>query len=58
MEYKIIRIYRIQGEHRLGALENFRKLDPEQQHGCLREEFAVEDKPKGFGALLKKQILG
>lgn len=58
MKYKVIRIYRAEGSNRFQALEAFRSLSPEEQHGRLRDEFCAEDKPKGFAAVLKKQLFG
>jgi hypothetical protein len=53
--WKVIRIYRMVATSRKGAIETLYVENPESY---LTDEFAVEDRPRGWFGSLVKQLLG
>lgn len=57
--YKLFRIYRVSAESKLQAWVLFSRAQDAGKLESLRDaEFVVEDRPKGFFAVITKQLLG
>ena len=57
--FKIIRIWKVQANNKWQAMELFRSLESAgKAKDYLDGEFATDEKPTGWLATIKKQIIG